>query len=69
MKKLFYPTRERVILNTKSGRAFRGVLWAYHRRFAILKAAELLNPGGQLVPVDGEVIVPKEEIEFIQVLP
>jgi hypothetical protein len=66
--KLFYPVRKRAIINTKSDKTFRGIIWKHNTRFVILKNAELLHSSKQATPVDGEVIVYKEDIDFIQVI-
>lgn len=63
-----YPYRETVIVNLKSGRAFRGVLWQRTGGFVVLKRAELLKERQAPVPVDGEVLVPFGDVEFMQVV-
>lgn len=65
-----YPYRETVIVNLKSGRSFRGVLWQRTGGFLVLKHAQTIGrgPDGGLVPVDGEVLVPFGDIEFVQVV-
>lgn len=61
-----FPIRKSVVVNLKSGRAFRGVLWAKRGPLLVLKNATLIE-GGASVPVDGEVVVERTEIDFIQV--
>jgi len=63
-----YPALRAVIVNTKSDRTFRGVLWRRRRGYLVLRNAELLQGRGDPVPVDGEVVVPAENVDFIQVL-
>ncbi len=68
-----YPEAERVIINTKSGTAIRGLLLKHWGRYIVLREAELLQslgkaPGPKPVPVDGEVLVEHADIDFIQVL-
>lgn len=63
-----YPYRETVIVNLKSGRAFRGVLWVRTGGFLVLKSAELLKERQAPTPVDGEVLVPFVDVEFMQVV-
>jgi small nuclear ribonucleoprotein (snRNP)-like protein len=63
-----YPTLRRVVVNTKTDRAFRGVLWRRRRGYLVLRNAELLKPGGETVAMDGEVVIPSENVDFIQVL-
>lgn len=63
-----YPYRQTVIANLKSGRAFRGVLWEQTGGFLVLKRAELLKERQAPSPVDGEVLVPLVDVEFMQVV-
>ena len=63
-----YPTLRRVIVNTKTDRAFRGVLWQRRRGYLVLRECELLKRGAETAKVDGEVVVPAENIDFIQVV-
>lgn len=65
---LFYPSKRQVILNTKSGKAFRGILWKLHPRMIIVKNAEFLKLKGETVPLDGDLVILREEVEFLQVL-
>ncbi|MCA1845117.1 MAG: hypothetical protein LC792_18365 [Actinobacteria bacterium] len=57
-----------VIVNTKSGKSFRGVLVAADERALVLRDASALGEGerGENVVVDGEVIVLCTEVDFIQ---
>ncbi len=63
-----YPTLRRVIVNLKTDRSFRGVLWQKARGYLVLRNAELLKAKGETAPMDGEVVVPAENVDFIQVL-
>ena len=63
-----YPYRETVIVNLKSGKAFRGVLWQRTSGYLVLKQAELLRPGVNPTPVDGDTLVPSGDVEFLQVV-
>lgn len=63
-----YPTLRRVLVNTKSGKAFRGVLWRRRREYLVLRNAELLKGRGETVAMDGEVAVPAANVDFIQVV-
>jgi len=68
--KLFdnYPTLRQVIVNTRTDRAFRGVLWQKRARYLVLRNVELLKVGGETAPVDGEVVIERDNVDFIQVL-
>jgi len=63
-----YPCYRTVIVNTRTDRAFRGVLW--HRRggYLVLRNAEILKPRGETVSVDGEVVIDAANVDFIQVV-
>lgn len=64
-------TRRQVLVSLHSGNAFRGVLWAKRGPLLVLRNARLLSsdaPEEGLV-VDGEVVVERTQVEYIQVLP
>lgn len=56
----------RIIVNLSSGRAFEGVLWAKRGPLLVLREAVLLEPGADPVDVDGEIVIERRRIEFIQ---
>ena len=57
-------------MNTKTGTAFRGVLWRRRRKYLILRNAQLVkrSPYTERVPIDGEVMIEAGNIDFLQVL-
>lgn len=60
--------RERVLVNTKSGAVWAGALYSCDKQFVVLRDAEAIGEGenrGNL-PMDGEVIVPIADVDFIQ---
>ena len=57
----------RVIVNTKTEKAFRGILWSEQRELLVLRDAHLLEHEAD-TPVDGEVVIERTNIDFIQVL-
>ena len=63
-----YPTLRRVIVNTKTDRAFRGVLWRKARGYLVLRDAEILKAKGETTPMDGEVMIESSNVDFIQVI-
>lgn len=63
-----YPYRETVIVNLKSGKAFRGVLWERTGGFLVLKNAQMLQRGGAPLALDGDTLVPFVDVEFMQVV-
>jgi len=58
----------RVIVNTKTERAFRGVLWRKRWGYLVLRDAQMLKPRGETVPIDGEVVIERGNVDFMQVL-
>jgi len=63
-----YPEVRTVIVNTKSDRAFRGVLWRKRRGYLVLRNAQLLKAKNEVTPLDGEVVIPAENVDFVQVV-
>ena len=63
-----YPTKRQVIVNTKTDRAFRGILWRKRWRYLVLRNAELLKPRGETVRMDGEIVIDRDNVDFIQVV-
>lgn len=63
-----YPCLRQVVVNTKTDRAFRGVLWRKRRGYLVLRNVEMLQPGGAMMHMDGEVVVDSANVDFIQVV-
>jgi small nuclear ribonucleoprotein (snRNP)-like protein len=64
-----YPIKRQVIVNTKSGQAFRGVLWRRRWGYLVLRNAEMLRDRSEAVSMDGEVVIQADNVDFIQVVP
>lgn len=60
--------RRRVVVNLLNGQAFQGILWDQRGPLLVLRNAVMIVPGGHH-PVDGEVVVERSQVSFIQVLP
>lgn len=58
--------RRKVIVNLVGDRAVSGVLWSRRGGLVVLKQAELLEPGVAPVPMDGDVLIERPRIDFIQ---
>jgi hypothetical protein len=59
----------RVIVNLTTGQALEGVLWDGRGPLVVLRNARLHEPGSSgSAPVDGEVVVERERIAFVQVV-
>lgn len=63
-----YPLLRQVIVNTRTDKAFRGVLWRRRRGYLVLRNAEMLRGKGEVVPMDGEVMIPADNVDFLQVV-
>jgi hypothetical protein len=61
--------RRTIIVNLDTGRAFRGIAWARRGRLLILRDATMFEPGAEPAPVDGEVVIDRDRVEFMQVMP
>ena len=65
---MFYPIKKMVVVNTKTDRAFRGILWRKSWGLLVLRNAEMIKAGGDIVKVDGELIIMAVNVDFIQVV-
>ena len=63
-----YPERRRVVVNTTNDESFRGVLWETTGEYLLLKSAELLREHAEPVSVDGEVLIYRPQVLWLQVL-
>lgn len=59
--------RRKVLVALHSGQAITGVLWTRRDRFLVLKHAQLLEPGAEPTRMDGDVIVERSEVSYVQV--
>lgn len=59
----------RVLVNTKTDRALHGYLYAARGPLLVLKDVELLEPGADPVKIDGEVVLERDVVDFVQVFP
>jgi hypothetical protein len=63
-----WPVRGRVIVNRKTGAGdLRGILWEITDGYLLLRQAELVGAGDPK-PIDNEVLIERDEVEFIQIL-
>ncbi len=64
-------TRKQVIVSLVTDKAFKGILWTKRGPLIVMRHASLLAPDGPEggVPMDGEVVIDRRQIEFVQVLP
>lgn len=61
----------RVIVNLQDDRdiAIRGVLWGSRGAWLTLRDVQMLRHGGSAMTVDGEVVLHRSNVSFIEVLP
>lgn len=59
--------RKRVLVSLTSGRAVTGLLWARRGRSLVLKDAQMLEPGQEAIPMDGELVLDRDQVEYVQV--
>lgn len=62
-----WPVCQRVLVQMEDGRAFAGVMYARRGPLLVLRDAQLVEPGTEPVPVDGEVLIERPKVAFIQV--
>lgn len=65
---MFRKYVRQAIVHTRDGSSIRGIWWRELRNYVIIKQAELLMDKSTATALDGEVFVPRGNIEFIQVL-
>lgn len=58
----------RVLVNLKTGRAISGVLVKATGPLLVVKQAHLLEEDRPPVPLDGEIVVERSNVDFIQAL-
>lgn len=56
----------RVVINLKSGQSIDGYLVRQSGQLLFIRGAVLIHGGDQPAPMDGQVIVERSEIDFIQ---
>jgi len=59
--------RKRVLVNLLDGKAMDGVLYSRRGRLLVLRDVTVLEQGAQPVSVDGEVLVDRNRVDFVQV--
>lgn len=60
--------RRRVVVNLRTGKAVEGVLVDRRGDLLVLKSARLLEPGAAPVVVDGDVVIERRNVDFVQAL-
>jgi hypothetical protein len=69
MWKKKHPAEAReVLVSLLSGRAVRGVLWQSAGDYILLRSCTLYEKGVEPTPCDGEVLLDKANVEYIQIV-
>ena len=66
------PAMLRTVIVNRTDRtdeAFRAVLWKQRGPWLILRDSSLLRAGHDPAPLDGEILIHRERVAFLQVLP
>lgn len=58
--------RERVVVTTKQGATFAGVLWQVDTRALVLREAQVVTGSGEHSLVDGELLVLVSDVAYLQ---
>ena len=59
--------RRRVLVHV-DGQTIDGILWKRRGPLLVLRSASMLSPQGGAVPIDGEVVVERHRVSWMQVL-
>lgn len=57
-----------VTLKGDDDTALRGVAWQTRGPWIVLRKVEVLRPSAPPVPMDGDVVIPRANVAFVQVL-
>jgi hypothetical protein len=61
--------RRRCIVNLRgTDDSIEGLLWSRRGRWVLLKDARLLRANGTIDPADGEILIDRDQVGFLQVL-
>jgi hypothetical protein len=63
-----WVVHRRVIVNTKTDKAFSGVVTRKSGPLIELRDAELLQSGRPPVKIDGAVIIERSNLDFVQII-
>lgn len=58
-----------VTLKSDADLGIRGVLWGYRGSWLTLRDVEFLRTSAPPARMDGELVVPRDNVSFLQVLP
>ena len=58
--------RRRVVVNLTDGSCIEGVLYSDPGQLLVLKNATYLEPGAEPVPLDGDTVIERARVLFVQ---
>lgn len=59
--------RKNVVVNLETGDVVRGVMWGHRGGYLTLRNAEVFG-SGQFTAADGEIVVERRRVSFVQVV-
>lgn len=62
-------TLETVIVHTRDDMSFKGLKSSVYDDCLVLKEARVLEGEGVSSVINGEVVIPRERVHFVQILP
>lgn len=63
-----HVAHRRVVVNLWSGTAIAGVVTKTRSGYCVIRDATVIESGSKPAPADGEIIVDRNQIDYIQVL-
>lgn len=63
-----FVIHRRVVVNLEGGQAVEGILYRQSGPLVVLKKAVLHDPGAEPLPLDGDTVIERVRILFIQAL-
>jgi hypothetical protein len=63
-----HPAFAKLVLVSTGEQAFRGILVRTHGRYVVLADAFVIEQGSAPVRADGEIILHRDKVQYIQVL-
>lgn len=59
--------RRPAVVTLRTGVSFQGLVWSVDRELMVLREAAIVTPDGP-APADGEVVVERSQVDYVQVL-
>ena len=63
-----YPVKRQVIVNTKTDRAFKGLLYEKTSDYLLLRDVTMLRGRDTPIALDGEMVIYRDNVDFLQVV-